>query len=216
MTTDDERTTTTRRGLLGVATVALGAAIGGTIAAPIAGYALAPTTADTRFRPVPLGPVQSFTSETGFSPTAAPYVEDPAQPLISSGLAYVHYTGGNDHNWLAPRAMFVVFSNRCTHVGCPAQATSVGFACPCHGSQFDTRGARVAGPALRPLDRFQWEIRHDEQLWITNRWSVLIDGQHARYYPVKAPGQPLTGQIPAADALYPAVTYTEGTTPTSP
>jgi Rieske Fe-S protein len=215
VTAHGNRPTTTRRGLLGIATVGLGAAIGGVIAAPMAGYALAPTTEETRFRPVPLGPVHAFTSETGFSPTPAPYVEDPAQPLVTSGLAYVHHTGGNDHDWLAPRAMFVVFSNRCTHVGCPAQATSVGFACPCHGSQFDERGARTAGPAPRPLDRFQWEIRHD-QLWITNRWSVLINGEHAHYYPVKAPGQPLTGQIPAADALYPAVTYHNGSDPTSP
>ena len=184
------------------------------IAVPVAGYALAPTTSEARFRPVPLGPVTSFTSERGFAPTPAPYVEDPAQPLVSSGLAYVHSTGGSDHDWLAPRAMFVVFSNRCTHVGCPAQASSIGFACPCHGSQFDRRGARIAGPAPRPLDRFQWEIRND-QLWITKRWSVLIDGDRARYFPAKNPGQPLAGQIPAADALYPAVTYDNGPAPTT-
>jgi Rieske Fe-S protein len=139
--------------------------------------------------------------------------DDPAQPLVSSGLAYVHFTGGTDRDWLAPHAMFVVFSNRCTHVGCPAQATSAGFSCPCHGSQFDDRGARIAGPAVRPLDRFQWQIRNDGQLWITQRWSVLTDGDRARYYPVKAPGQPLAGQIPAADALYPAVTYNHGRAP---
>src|SRR5262249_10347816 len=63
MTTHDNRTTTTRRGLLGIATVGLGAAIGGAIVAPIAGYALAPTTTETTFRPVSLGPVSSFTSE---------------------------------------------------------------------------------------------------------------------------------------------------------
>jgi Rieske Fe-S protein len=212
VTTYDKRTATTRRGLLGIATVGLGAAIGGVIVTPVAGYVLAPAAEETTFRPVSLGPVSRFTSETGFAPTAAPYVEDPAQPLVSSGLAYVHHTGGHDHDWLAPGAMFVVFSNRCTHVGCPAQADGVGFACPCHGSQFDTRGDRIAGPAVRPLDRFQWQI-HGAQLWITNRWSVEIEGDRVRYYPVKAPGQPLDGQIPAADALYPAVTYDSGPPP---
>jgi Rieske Fe-S protein len=205
--------TTTRRGLLGIATVGLGATIGGAIATPVAAYLLAPVTQEATFRPVSLGPVSSFTSESGFAPTPAPYVEDPAQPLVSSGLAYVHYTGGSDREWLAPRAMFIVFSNRCTHVGCPALATLTGFACPCHGSQFDRRGARIAGPAIRPLDRFQWEIRRDDQLWITQRWSVLLDGERASYYPVKAPGQPLSGQLPAADALYPAVTYHHGPAP---
>ena len=38
------------------------------------------------------------------------------------------------------------------------------------------RGDRIAGPALRPLDRFQWEIRKDDELWITQRWSVLLNG----------------------------------------
>jgi Rieske Fe-S protein len=215
MTDHNHGTTTTRRGLLGVATVGLGATIGGVVAAPVAAYMLAPATQQTTFRPVSLGPVSAFMSEAGFAPTAAPYVDDPAQPLVSSGLAYVHHTGGTDRNWLAPRAMFVVFSNRCTHVGCPAQSTPTGFSCPCHGSQFDQRGARTAGPAVRPLDRFQWEIRNDEQLWIAQRWSVLLKGDRASYFPVKAPGQPLTGQIPAADALYPAVTYNHGSAPRS-
>lgn len=213
MTNPEHRSATTRRGLLSVATVGLGATISGAIATPVAAYLLAPTTQEATFQPVPLGPVSSFTAETRFAPTPAPYVEDTAQPLVSSGLAYVHHTGGNDHDWLAPRAMFIVFSNRCTHVGCPAQASRIGFSCPCHGSQFDQRGARISGPAVRPLDRFQWEIRRDNQLWITQRWSVLLNGDHASYYPVKAPGQPLTGQFPAADALYPAVTYTHERVP---
>ncbi|HSD02436.1 MAG TPA: Rieske 2Fe-2S domain-containing protein [Gaiellales bacterium] len=199
----------TRRSFLSVVTVGVGAAIGGAVAVPAAAYTLASAGQEATFRPVSLGPIERFTSESGFAPTPAPYVEDPAQPLVSSGLAYVHHTGRSNRDWLAPDAMFVVFSNRCTHVGCPAQATGIGFACPCHGSQFDQQGARIAGPAVRPLDRFQWEIRGEGDLWITERWSVLIDSGKVRYYPVKAPGQPLEGQLPwaTADILYPAVTY---------
>ena len=200
----------TRRGALATITVGIGAAIGGVIAVPVAGYVAAPAGEEEVFRPVALGTVEEFTREEGFAPTAAPFVEDPAQPLTSKQLAYVHHTGGRSADWLAADAMFVVFSNRCTHVGCPAQATGAGFSCPCHGSQFDERGARIAGPAVRPLDRFQWVVRRD-QLWITQRWSVLIDGSRVAYFPVKAPGQPLAGQVPAADALYPAVTYRERT-----
>ena len=205
----------TRRGFLSVVTVGVGAAIGGAVAVPAVAAAIAPATGEATFQPVSLGPAAGFTSESGFEPTAAPYVEDPGQPLVSSGLAYVHHTGHRNRDWLAPDAMFVVFSNRCTHVGCPAQATGVGFGCPCHGSQFDQQGARIAGPAVRPLDRFQWEIRADGNLWITQRWSVLIDHDQVRYYPVKSPGQPLTGQLPwaTADILYPAVTYTHGGAP---
>jgi Rieske Fe-S protein len=204
----------TRRSFLSVVTVGVGAAIGGTVAAPVIAAAVAPAAGEKTFRPVSLGPVDRFTAASGFAPTAAPYVEDPAQPVVSSGLAYVHHTGGRGHDWLAPDAKFVVFSNRCTHVGCPAQASGIGFACPCHGSQFDQQGARIAGPAVRPLDRFQWEIRGDD-LWITQRWSVLVEGNQVRYYPVKSPGQPLTGQLPwaTADILYPPVTYTHGAVP---
>jgi Rieske Fe-S protein len=204
----------TRRRFLAVSTVGVGAAIGGVIVAPTIGYALAPVTEEATFAPVSLGPVGRFTGERGFAPTPATYIEDPAQPLTSSGLAYVHHTGGNSHDWLAPDAIFVVFSNRCTHVGCPVAATLTGFGCPCHGSVFDERGSRIAGPAVRPLDRFQWEIRSGA-LWITNRWSVLNEGNRTKYFPVKSPGQPLAGQIPAiiADTAYPAVTYANSTPP---
>ena len=205
----------TRRRFLAVTTVGVGAAIGGVIAVPTIGYALAPVTEEATFAPVTLGPISRFTGEKGFAPTAATYVEDPTQPETSAGLAYVHHTGGASHDWLSPEAMFVVFSNRCTHVGCPVAATLTGFGCPCHGSVFDERGSRVAGPAIRPLDRFQWVIRSDDALWITNRWSVLNHGDRTEYFPVKSPGQPLAGQIPAiiADTAYPAVTYSASTPP---
>jgi Rieske Fe-S protein len=199
----------TRRSFLTVVTVGVGAAIGGAVAVPAAGYTLSSTGTEATFAPVDLGPADRFAAESGFDPTPVPYVEDPAQPLVSSGLAYVHHTSRQNRDWLAPDAMFVVFSNRCTHVGCPAQASGIGFACPCHGSQFDQEGARIAGPAVRPLDRFQWEIRRDGHLWLTQRWSVLIEDGQVRYFPVKSPGQPLDGQLPwaTADILYPAVTY---------
>lgn len=204
-----------RRRFLGIATVGMGAAIGGAVSVPVVGYALSPAAEEAKFTPVSLGPTDRFTSETGFSPAPVAYVQDRAQPLVSSGLAYVHFTGRHSRDWLSPDAMFVVFSNHCTHVGCPAQASGIGFGCPCHGSQFDEQGARIAGPAVRPLDRFQWEIRADGHLWLTQRWSVLIGGGKVQYFPVKAPGQPLEGQLPwaTADILYPAVTYRHGPAP---
>jgi Rieske Fe-S protein len=204
-----------RRKFLGAATVGMGAAIGGAVGVPVVGYALAPAAEEATFTPVSLGPAGRFTTETGFKPTPVAYVQDRAQPLVSSGLAYVHSTGGQSRDWLSPKAMFVVFSNHCTHVGCPAQATSNGFSCPCHGSQYDVQGNRTVGPAVRPLDRFQWEVRADGDLWITALWSVLVDRKTVRYYPPKAPGQPIGGQLPfaTADLAYPAVTYHHGPVP---
>ena len=106
----------------------------------------------------------------------------------------MHYTGKSGTTWDAEDAMFIVFSNRCMHLGCPVAAVpSVGFQCPCHGGAYNTKGARTAGPPIRPLDRFQWKIEKDKELWITQRWSVDFnsDGQ-IHYYEVKSPGQPVT------------------------
>jgi cytochrome b6-f complex iron-sulfur subunit len=200
----------TRSRLLGITTVGLGASIGGVVLAPVAGYLLAPVTEEATFQPVRLGNLSDFPKETGgFQPKAMSFVRDPTNAATSVELAYVHTTGGTSTDWLSPEAMFVVWSNHCTHVGCPVQTSGVGFSCPCHGSQFDQRGDRVAGPAVRPLDRFQWEIRHRSEVWLTHRWSVGIQGARVSYYPVKQPGQPLTvdGSEAVANALYPAVTY---------
>jgi len=49
---------------------------------------------------------------------------------------------------------FVLFSPICPHLGCyyNYDAANNKFACPCHGSQFDHYGARIAGPTARGLD----------------------------------------------------------------
>ncbi len=201
----------TRGKFLSVTTVGLGAAIAGVVATPAAGYLLAPVTEEATFHPVLLGHVGQFPREAGgFQPRPAAFVTNPAEPATSTELAYVHNTGGTSTDWLDPKAMFVIWSNHCTHVGCPVQTTSAGFGCPCHGSQFDRRGNRTAGPAVRPLDRFRWEIRGGSEVWLTHRYSVAIDGDRVSYFPVKSPGQPLAidGSNAVADALYPAVTYT--------
>lgn len=44
-------------------------------------------------------------------------------------------------------------STTCTHLGCIVGLTETGFACPCHGSRFDSDGNVTGGPAPRP---FSW------------------------------------------------------------
>jgi Rieske Fe-S protein len=205
----------TRGEFLSLTTVGLGAMIGGVIGVPATAYLLAPVTKETTFEPVFLGKLDAFTSESGFKPTPATFVEDPKSAPTSAALAFVHHTGKKNTDWHAEDAMFVVFSNRCMHLGCPIAATSLGFACPCHGGQYDTNGARTAGPPIRSLDRFQWEVRNDSELWITQRWSTDIYGGEVHYYPVKMPGQPTHTPGPSwiANVLYPHVTYTHGPVP---
>jgi Rieske Fe-S protein len=177
--------------------------IGAVIGVPATAYVLAPVLDEVAFRPVSLGPIDAFTKEQAFSPTAATFVEDPAQPETSANLAWVHYTGKSNQDWLASDAMFVVFSNRCMHLGCPVLASKVGFGCPCHGGQYNTDGIRTAGPPIRPLDRFEWKI---------------VNGK-LTYFPVKMPGQPVVVPGPdivkdhVPDILYPNVTYKHGPVP---
>jgi Rieske Fe-S protein len=46
-------------------------------------------------------------------------------------------------------------SLQCPHLGCTVHRDeeAKGFVCPCHGSRFDERGRRVAGPAAKDLRR---------------------------------------------------------------
>lgn len=205
----------TRGEFLSLTTIGLGAMIGGVIGVPATAYLLAPVTKETTFESVFLGPVDKFTSEQKFDPTPATYVEDSENTATSSGLAYVHYTGKKNTDWHAEDAMFVIFSNRCMHLGCPIAATPGGFQCPCHGGVYDTNGERTGGPPIRSLDRFEWEIRKGSELWLTQRWSTDIYGGMVHYYPVKMPGQPTHTPGPSwiSNVLYPHVTYTHGPAP---
>jgi cytochrome b6-f complex iron-sulfur subunit len=47
----------------------------------------------------------------------------------------------------------------CPHLGCTVQATAQGFACPCHGSRFNSSGEVLKGPAPRALRRLGLERR---------------------------------------------------------
>ena len=56
---------------------------------------------------------------------------------------------------------FLALHRKCTHLGCsvPWLPDEERFACPCHASAFDLRGAVLSSPAPRPLDLFAVSIR---------------------------------------------------------
>ncbi|MFS8524346.1 MAG: Rieske 2Fe-2S domain-containing protein [Limnochordales bacterium] len=55
---------------------------------------------------------------------------------------------------------------RCPHLGCtvPWVESEQLFICPCHGSVYEPTGQNIAGPAPRPMDVMQVEIRNGRVL----------------------------------------------------
>ena len=71
----------------------------------------------------------------------------------SAGDVLVAHTGQNT---------FTALSAICTHAACEITGfASPNFVCPCHGSQFNTSGGVVAGPASSPLHQFQTEFSNN-------------------------------------------------------
>ena len=64
---------------------------------------------------------------------------------------------------------FYALSAVCTHLGClTAWKPELGIiACPCHGSKFNRDGAKIAGPAPRPLPWLR--------MWLNDDGDLMVD-----------------------------------------
>ena len=171
-------TPASRKTFLSGLTLWLGAAIGVLITVPSMVFAgLPPFKEGEGFvdMEVDLGPLENF-PESQWMVTKFNVL--PQQGDVADRTAYVRYNG-----LLGRQPSFTIISNRCVHLGCPVQAngpvtvkdtktfgvgqrqveltpvTPAGFGCPCHGGQYDTEGNRTAGPPVRALDRYVYEIR---------------------------------------------------------
>jgi Rieske Fe-S protein len=160
-------------------TIGLGGILGLAIGVPVAGMALAPALSH---RPKGLealaGKVDDFEKGT-YTKVVLKFDPDTPDAYIHERVAYVRYNGkGFTDKFTGNKDEFTVVSNRCAHLGCPVQESGGSFVCPCHGGAYDSEGRRTAGPPVRPLDRFSYEVRGDE-LWITNEYSLKNDGTPA-------------------------------------
>src|SRR5439155_1577475 len=59
-------------------------------------------------------------------------------------------------------------------------ALPAGFGCPCHGGQYDTEGNRTAGPPVRALDRYSFEIRNGHLVLLSTFSVSRVDGTGAQ------------------------------------
>ena len=78
----------------------------------------------------------------------------------------VNFVPGHRLFVIRERNQFHVISAACTHLGCTVEwkAKLEEFDCPCHGSKFKADGTAFAGPAPRPLDRFDTKIENGKLL----------------------------------------------------
>lgn len=60
----------------------------------------------------------------------------------------------------------VAFAPQCTHLGCAYhwEDDKKQFLCPCHTSVFGIDGKVLAGPATRPLDRYDVKVENNKLL----------------------------------------------------
>ncbi len=161
-----------RNTFLSVATLGLGAAIGGIITLPVLGFAVLPAFTNQDEQNTPLGPIDEFPEGTF---VIATYLEDPDVGEVTRRTMFVRNNGRIDGE-----PSFTLIYSRCAHLGCPVQPNGLvftdqtkripphaaeitpvlatGFGCPCHGGQYDTEGNRTAGPPVRALDRTEFSI----------------------------------------------------------
>jgi Rieske Fe-S protein len=223
----DESPAVTRSVFLEGATLGLGAVIGVAITVPVAGFALLPSFLDQPHTKVDLGPISNFEIGLWYITT---FVSDPAEGAVSRRTAFIRNNGPTPNPSKPSEQVpsFSVISNHCAHLGCPVQANGptdqyigkkivhehtlngpvtmdpaivAGYGCPCHGGQYDPEGNRIAGPPVRALDRYAFEIHvvnGEARLVLLAPYSVShVDGTGAtaKIYAYKAagPGEHIDG-----------------------
>jgi Rieske Fe-S protein len=216
-------TAVTRSVFLEGTTLGLGAVIGGLITLPVAGFMVLPSFLGQELHKVDLGPIEKFPTGQWFIAT---FILDPAEGEVSRRTAFVRNNGNvADPATKQQVPSFTIISNHCVHLGCPVQAngpigqkytgapsfkehtlngpvefqsvTPAGYGCPCHGGQYDPEGNRIAGPPVRALDRYAFEINQG-RLILLSPYSVshvVGSGAQAKIYKYKevGPGEHVDG-----------------------
>jgi Rieske Fe-S protein len=202
------------------ATLGLGGVIGGLITVPVAGFAILPSFLGQKRHEVDMGLIADYTEGQWYIAT---FNTDPSEGNVARRTAFVRNNGALTQSGKTVPS-FTIISNRCAHLGCPVQANGpsgailglknqtehgangpvdltpavpAGFGCPCHGGQYDTEGNRTAGPPVRALDRYDFEIKNG-RLVLLSTYSVgkvVGQGAQAKIYKYKeaGPGQHVNG-----------------------
>jgi menaquinol-cytochrome c reductase iron-sulfur subunit len=187
-----------RSRFLEASTLGLGGVIGGIVTVPVAGFAILPAFLGQKGHKVDLGPVSDFAEGQWYIAT---FIVDPAEADTTRRTAFIR-NNGSVAVGAKQEPSFTIISNRCAHLGCPVQANGplgkttkthtangeldliaaepAGFGCPCHGGQYDTEGNRTAGPPVRGLGRYSFEINNGRLVLLSTYSVGRVDGTGAQ------------------------------------
>jgi Rieske Fe-S protein len=193
------------------ATLGIGGLIGAIVTLPALGFTILPAFVKQGYKDIDLGPLENFPEGQWL---VATFLFEPGGAPVHRRTAFVRNNG-----LVNEVPSFTIISSRCVHLGCPVRPQGLteepneveteggpvilaatapsGFGCPCHGGAYDTEGNRTAGPPVRALDRYRYEIR-EGRLILGEPYSVAeVDGQGAeakiRAYHLADPGQHVDG-----------------------
>jgi Rieske Fe-S protein len=189
-----------RSKFLEFSTLGLGGVIGGLVTLPVAGFAVLPSFLGQKRHLVDMGPAADYKEGQWY---VATFNLDPSEGAVERRTAFVRNNGALAVGGKQVPS-FTIISNRCAHLGCPVQANGpsgailglknqtekgengqvllvptvpAGFGCPCHGGQYDTEGNRTAGPPVRALDRYDYEIKNGRLVLLSTYSVAHVDGQ---------------------------------------
>ena len=149
--TDFDPARMSRRRFLSYATGVLSAIIAAALGIPLARFYVGNALSRKQERWLKLGDISHLTlGQPQFFHSS--YIDlDGWRQMTRQQTVYVVTTDGST---------YTVFSNACTHLGCPVHWDEhvKRFLCPCHGGGFSLDGSVVAGPAPRPLDRLEHKV----------------------------------------------------------
>ncbi len=154
-----ENETVSRRDFMGIATFAIGGAIGLALGIPAIGYVVAPALKEeTEQNWIPLGAAAKV--EIGVPTLFKTKIQQKAGWIVNEQELsfYVFTENARD---------FFAMSNICTHLGCRVRwvTDQEQFFCPCHNAVFAKDGRVVSGPPPRALDQYTVK-EEDGQLFV--------------------------------------------------
>ena len=152
-----QRQETTRRNFYIGAIYALGACISAALGLPALAYLFFPPKAQKADEWIQIGDVTRLAPDTPVEMTFRHNRVDGWKVISEKSTAWVVKSANSQ---------ITAFGPQCTHLGC-AYHWDDGkdeFLCPCHNSIFGVDGSVKAGPAPRPLDRYDIKVEGSKLL----------------------------------------------------